>query len=405
MAGDVAILGAGGFVGARFLEMAALGGRTDVVPVVRAFRSLARNAQLGIPHRLGDASRPETLVRAFAGCDAVVNLAVGDPSGIVRDAENVYTAAVAAGVRLLVHISSATVYGQVERPNLPDDALPQRDHWMLYARQKGLVENFLRERMSDGRLAIVVLRPGLVWGPGSPWLLDPARELVSGTAYLVGDGGGVCNLMYVDNLVRSIDAVVGHRPRASGFFNVADDEPMTWRKYYGALAACLGVDMATVYSVNGDRYRTSVRDRWDWMKSLSIYRWLKDRLTLEARTAIKLRLQRSLAHDGATLGAHGGPVVTRRLWHLQTTRHSLPTAKFRETFGPHNQTSFASGVAASFAWLRFIGLAQPAVPEPVVEPIASPTFTSPTALSLASSLSATVLTDASHLTSPGDVRD
>jgi nucleoside-diphosphate-sugar epimerase len=276
---------------------------------------------------------------------------------------------------------------------------------MLYARQKGLVENFLRERMSDGRLAIVVLRPGLVWGPGSPWLLDPARELVSGTAYLVGDGGGVCNLMYVDNLVRSIDAVVGHRPRVSGFFNVADDEPMTWRKYYGALAACLGVDMATVHSVNGDRYRTSFRDRWDWMKSLSMYRWLKDRLTLEARTAIKLRLERSLAHDGATLGANGGPVVTRRLWHLQATRHSLPTAKFRETFGPHNQTSFASGVAASVAWLRFIGLAQPAVPEPIVEPVASPTFTSPTALTLASSLSATVLTDASHLTSPGDVRD
>ena len=42
MSGGVAILGAGGFVGARVLEMAVLGGRTDIVPVVRAFRSVAR---------------------------------------------------------------------------------------------------------------------------------------------------------------------------------------------------------------------------------------------------------------------------------------------------------------------------------------------------------------------------
>jgi 2-alkyl-3-oxoalkanoate reductase len=406
MPGDVAIVGAGGFVGARFLERATLDGRTDVVPVVRAFRSLARNAHLGIPHRLGDAARPETLARAFAGCEAVVNLAVGDPSEILREAESVYAAAVAADVRLLVHLSSATVYGQVDRPNLPDDAPPQRDHWMLYARQKGLVENFLRERMGDRRLAIVVLRPGLIWGPGSPWLLEPARELMRGSAYLVGDGGGVCNLMYVDNLVRSIDAVVRHRPRSSGFFHVGDDETTTWRKYYGALAGSLGVEMATVRSVSGARYSTSVRDRLNSVQATATYRWLKARLSLETRTAMKLRLRRSLAQDPVDpLGTNRGPVVTRPMWHLQTTRHSLPTAKFLQTFGHQNQTSFSSGVAASVAWLRFIGLAQPVAPERVVEPVASPAFTSRTALSLASSLSAPVLSEPAHLSSHGEARD
>ena len=49
MGGRVAVLGAGGFVGARLLEMAVLSGRTDIVPVVRSFRSAGRSAQLAFP--------------------------------------------------------------------------------------------------------------------------------------------------------------------------------------------------------------------------------------------------------------------------------------------------------------------------------------------------------------------
>ena len=247
--------------------MAILAGRADVVPVVRSYKSVARNANLGAPHRLGDAMRAESLERALDGCDAVVNLTTGDPSEIVRTTKNVYAAAVAAGARVLVHLSSATVYGQIERPDLPDDAPPRLDHWMPYARQKGLAENFLRERMADGRLAIVVLRPGLVWGPGSPWVLGPANDLVRGGAYLVGDGSGICNLMYVDDLVRSIHAVVA-RP-VTGFYNVADDETTTWRTFYGALAAGLGVNMNAVHRVSGDRYRAGLHDRLDAVRGCS----------------------------------------------------------------------------------------------------------------------------------------
>ncbi len=357
MRGGVAIVGAGGFVGTRALEMAVLGGRTDIVPVVRAFRSVARVANLGMSHRLGDASRPDSLERALAGCEAVVNLTTGDPADILRTTQSIYAAAVAAGARLLVHLSSAAVYGQVERPDLSDDAPPQLDHWMPYAREKGRAENWLRERIAEGRIAIVVLRPGLIWGPRSPWVLGPAAELVRGAAYLVAGGQGICNLMYVDNLVRSIDAVVAHPTQVSGFYHVADDETTTWREYYGALASGLGVDPATVHTVPGDRYRVGVRGVVEELKTLPPYQWLKDRLSLETKAAIKLRLKLALERDRpAQQGTNASPVVTRDMWHLQTTRYRLPTTKFRATFGHRNLSSFASGLAASLAWLRFIGL-------------------------------------------------
>jgi nucleoside-diphosphate-sugar epimerase len=354
--GGVAILGAGGFVGTRLLEMAVLGGRTDIVPVVRSFRSVARNARLGVPHRLGDASRPDSLGRALDGCDTVVNLTAGDSADILRTTESIYAAALAARARVLIHMSTAAVYGRVDQPDLPDDAPPRLDHWMLYARQKGLAENFLRERMADRRIAIVVLRPSLIWGPGSHWVMRPATELLDGNAYLIGGGDGICDLVYVDNLVRSIDAVARHPAPPSGFYHVADNERTTWRDYYAALADGLGVDMKTVHIV-GDRYRVGLRDRVEELKELPAYAWLKGRLSLEARTAIKLRLARARARDRAAgPAANGNPVVTREMWGLQTTRSALPTGKFLATYGDQNRTSFASGIAASLAWLRFIGL-------------------------------------------------
>ena len=354
MAGGVAIVGAGGFVGARLVEMATLAGRTDVVPIVRSFRSVGRNAHLGVRHRIADASRPDSLENALAGCDVVVNLTTGRPADILPITRSVHAAAAMAGARTVVHMSSATVHWQVDTPGLPDDAPPRLDHWMRYARQKGLAENFLRERMRDARPAIVVLRPSLVWGPGSPWVMGPARDLQSGSAYLIGDGAGVCNLMYVDNLVRSILAVAAHPAPVSGFFHLGDDEHVTWREYYGALAAGLGVDAATIHAVTMDRYRVGRRDALDSLRSSSAYTWLKERIPQETRTLIKLRLARARRQEGES--SHGRPAVTREMWELQTTRYPLPTDVFRATYGHHNETSFRRGIDASLAWLRFIGL-------------------------------------------------
>ena len=359
MSGQIAILGAGGFVGARLLEMSVLAGRTDLIPVVRAFRSVARVANLGMTHRLGDASQPESLQRALAGCEVVVNLTTGDPADILRTTQSIYRAAVASGERLLIHVSSATVYGQVEQPDLPDDAPPQLDHWMPYAREKGLAENFLRDRMAEQRLQIVVLRPGLIWGPRSPWVIRPAVQLVDGSAYLVGDGGGICNLIYLDNLVRSIDAVVAHPRQISGFYNVADDETTTWREYYAALASGLGVDAATVHTVPADRYRTGLGGLAEELKKLPPYQWFKHRLSPGTKSAIKLRLRLAFDRDRPAQSGHSAsPNVTRDMWNLQTTRHPLPTARFRAAFGHQNPSSFASGLAASLAWLRFTGFDQ-----------------------------------------------
>ncbi len=307
MRGRVAVLGAGGFVGARFLEMAVRERETDVVPVVRALRSAGRSAHLGLDYRLGDASRPESLGRALQGCDVVVDLTKGDPANILRTTESVHAAAAAMGARLVVHLSSAVVYGTLDSPNVADDAPPVVSLRSAYAREKAAAERFIGAHMKESRVATVVLRPSLIWGPGSPYVLGAATDLLRGSAYLVGGGAGLCTLMHVDNLVQSILAVIRHPAAPSGFYHVGDDEVTTWRDFYFGIA-------------------------------------------------IKRRLARG--RDGGLVVVAAGsarPSVTREVWELQRTRFRLPTARFQSEFGRQNSVSFEQGMSASIAWLRYIG--------------------------------------------------
>jgi nucleoside-diphosphate-sugar epimerase len=161
--------------------------------------------------------------------------------------------------------------------------------------------------------------------------------------------------MYVDDLVRSIDAVVAHGAAPSGFFNVADDLVPTWRDYYTALAEGLGIDPATIHLVQDDGYRPGLRERLEPIRDHPAYLWLKERISLETRTNLKARLGRGLARETLP-GAAARPLVNRTMWETQATRYPLPTTKFRATFGTPNRVSFRSGIATSLAWLRFIGL-------------------------------------------------
>jgi nucleoside-diphosphate-sugar epimerase len=316
---------------------------------------MGRIAHLGLAYRVGDAGDPDSLASAIAGCEVVVNLTKGDPREIVRTTQNVHAAAFAAGARLLIHLSSAAIYGATFPAGLPDDAPPRLDHWMPYAREKGRAENFLRARMADPALSIVVLRPMLIWGPGSPYVLGSAISLMDGTAWLVGDGRGICGLVYVDNLVRAILAVAAHPAPAAGSYHVADDETTTWGEYYGALAAGLGVDPSTIHRLPAGAYRAGIGDALDGLRGSDVYRWVKDRVPQETRAALKLRLAAARSR-GASAGRGAHPAVTRELWELQTMRYRLPTAKFAATFTPTSATPFSAGMAASLAWLGFIGI-------------------------------------------------
>ncbi len=159
--------------------------------------------------------------------------------------------------------------------------------------------------------------------------------------------------MYVDDLVRRIFAVIDHSAPAAGFYNVADAGPITWGDYYAALASALGATEGEIWHLPDARYRAGLRERLGAVRETPLYRGLKERLPLETRARLKLRLSRA---RGLTVSGAARPAPTRTMWELQRTPAALPAERFAAAFGPVPRTPFADGIAASAAWLRFIGV-------------------------------------------------
>src|SRR5262249_28165153 len=147
-----------------------------------------------------DAEDPVALAAALSGSQTVVNVTTGPPAGIVRSTRSIFEACSRAGVRRFIHLSSAVVYGAISTP-ITDDAPPVSRHWMAYARAKAASEVWLRGRLSSDGVDVVVLRPGLVWGVRSPHTTEMIKSLASKSGYLVDNGQGIFNGIYVANLI------------------------------------------------------------------------------------------------------------------------------------------------------------------------------------------------------------
>jgi nucleoside-diphosphate-sugar epimerase len=352
----IAILGAGGFLGARLVERSLLAGDERVVPILRYPRGLAKLSRLAPGWRRGDASKPDELVTVLRDCRVVVNLTTGADDRILPDTAALVEACLKAGVKRLIHMSSASVYGQVPTSNLPDDAPPLPDLWMEYAREKGRAEAHLRGLMGNCGLEITVLRPGMIWGPGSIWLGGPAEALQSGTAFLLGGGRGVCNLIHVDNLSDDLLGVADFEGDSTGFFHSADDEDLNWKQLYTALAMEIGVDPSGIHEVEMPTWNGGLTSAFG---SISDHPWakaVKRRMTKEFKLKVKRQIREFRKSWSSERGqGRPGPVVTKVMWWNQGTRHRLPTTAFAKKFGRSGRMTFEEGVARGGRWLRFAG--------------------------------------------------
>ena len=149
----VTLIGGGGFLG-RYVAQALLGAGARVRVAQRDPREAWYLKPLGglgqTQFVAADITRPDTLARAVAGSDAVVNLVGSFTGDLLRvhvdGPQALAKAAQAAGVEALVHISAIGADAEGES---------------YYARTKGEGEAAVREAFP----AATILRPSTVFGP------------------------------------------------------------------------------------------------------------------------------------------------------------------------------------------------------------------------------------------------
>jgi nucleoside-diphosphate-sugar epimerase len=197
-------------------------GRTTALALLAdgAELTVLQRRPTGLPCRevLADVSDPAAVRRAAVGQDAVLHLAAKvDVVGRWAEYERVNVGGTSAVIEAcrhnrvpaLVHVSTPAVAhaGRSLVGAGAGAADPQRARGH-YARSKAMAETLALQADSPD-LAVLAIRPHLVWGPGDTQLVAPIVERAgAGRLPLIGSGAALIDTTYVDNAVDALLAAV-----------------------------------------------------------------------------------------------------------------------------------------------------------------------------------------------------
>jgi nucleoside-diphosphate-sugar epimerase len=171
------VTGGTGFIGGRLISRLRDHG-DEVVALVRSPDKATRLRGLGCDLVEGDLSSTEAIRRGMEGCDAAFHVAAAYKIGIpkserpamhdanVGGTERVLDAAIDAGVKRIVYVSTVGVFGNT-KGKVVDEAYrhPGKDFLSCYEETKYLSHLVALDRIEKGA-PVVIVQPGGVYGPG-----------------------------------------------------------------------------------------------------------------------------------------------------------------------------------------------------------------------------------------------
>ena len=249
----VLITGAAGFIGSRVVQRLLDNGFRNLRCLVRPSSALEKlevirhgasnEAQIEIMR--GNLLSRDDCARAVQGANVVYHLAAGRGEKLVADAfmnsvvttRNLLEAChQAGGLRRFVNVSSFSVYSNRHNPRgkLLDESCPMEEHPELradvYTYAKVKQDEMVCELAKKLALPCVLVRPGVVYGPGNESIHGRVGIGTFGLFLHLG-GGNPIPLTYVDNCAEAI-VLAGLRPGVDGeVFNVVDDDLPSSRRF------------------------------------------------------------------------------------------------------------------------------------------------------------------------------
>jgi nucleoside-diphosphate-sugar epimerase len=244
----VLVTGGNGFVGRHLVS--ALQARGESVRVLALpSEDTSWLEERGVAVHVGDVRDADAVVAPMRGAEGVVHLAAMMDVWRPRDeyravnvtgTENVCRAALAAGVRRLVHMSSSSVYGvALGRP--ADESFPLAPFPDPYPITKAQADSAVQRMIAEDGLPAVIVRPDQVFGPGDRLHFGRmADRLRAGRGIVVGSGDNAVPFVYVTDVVQGLLLALDHKRALGQAYNITNDRPLTQQELLDAIAGEVG---------------------------------------------------------------------------------------------------------------------------------------------------------------------
>jgi len=267
------VTGASGFLGGYVVADAARRGHE-----VRAAVRRAPNPGRSVETVILDLRSRDGLVEALGGVDAVIHLAAAKAGDLhaqlattVVGTENLLLAMTQASVRHIVHISSFSVYDQMQMPahSLLDESAPMADPMGdrdEYTITKLIQERLVIEASRKNGWRWTILRPGMLYGRDN--LFNARVGMRLGANAWLRTGAWACiPLSYVENCAEAILLAVEKSQADGKILNIVDDQLPRQRQYARMIAPRFS-PRPRIIPVSWTMMRTAARCAW------LVNRWL-----------------------------------------------------------------------------------------------------------------------------------
>lgn len=237
---NVLVTGATGFIGRAVCRTLAAQGHKVRAGSRKARRGTAAADGGGIQAYPLDLDRAEPVRAAVEGMDAIVHAAYGRVDAMPEQLARLLDAASAGQVPRLVHFSSIAVYGNAT--GIVDEQTPAVPPLDAYGTAKIQCEQLLQGWARPGRI-VTALRPGIVYGPHSPFWNDKIEQRIRAGAWgTFGTAGeGTAALVHVDDVVDAVAAALTRSAEPSWLaLNITGPQAPSWNAYFQAIADALG---------------------------------------------------------------------------------------------------------------------------------------------------------------------
>jgi dihydroflavonol-4-reductase len=244
------VTGATGFTGGHLARRLAARGDTVSALVRDATTPAARGlAASGIALGAADLRERAAIDRAVSGVDVVYHIAaLYRQAGLAAGeylrvnalaAADIVEAAAHAGAGRVVHCSTVGVHGDVEHPPANEDA-PLRPG-DVYQETKLEGERLVREAAAKTGVAVTVVRPTGIYGPGDRRLLRLFRGVARRRWVTLGSGEIYYHLTFIDDLVDGLRLCGTHPAAANHTYILAGAEVTTLNELVALVADSAGV--------------------------------------------------------------------------------------------------------------------------------------------------------------------